>query len=238
MRIRWNVRNPDLKRVAPIAMRLGSVALALGLAGALIVWGIDLGNRIGGVSGVKPGPDLKQQVLALETELTRLGLERDQLAASLDSAAKTHEQQTGRIKALEIEGGKLIDDLASFASQLPPAKGIAIRRFDADRPEPNQLHYRLLLTRGAKNVAPESVGQLQMAVIMEKAGKAVVLTVPEGAAVDDARYAIKLDKLQRLDGMLQLPDGAKVKSVEVRILEKGQVRTVQALTLKDAVGQP
>lgn len=112
MGMRWTAR----KGVAA-GLRLGAVALALVLAGLLVVWGIDLGRRIGSLGAAADGPDPKQQLALLQLELTKLQLERDQLAATAVNMV-AQEQQTSQIKALQVENSKLKESLADFTSLL------------------------------------------------------------------------------------------------------------------------
>jgi hypothetical protein len=251
----------------PVALRVLAVAVALFLAGFLVVWGIDLGRRMG-LLGAAPAPIVTPQVdqqALLQTELSKLQLERDRLAAVVAAAAiksaaaaKTQEQQASKIKALELENSKLNEDLSSLkhpAPVVPPVKsgarvaggagkalakaaakahgGAAIRRAEARMSAPNQLHYRLLITGGArKPVQPP--GHLQFVLRVVRAGKPAVLKFPNAGAASTPQFVIKLGKLQRCEGVLTLPDGVTIKSIQARMLEKGQVRSSQSVTLKDA----
>ncbi len=233
MRIRWTGHKaPGIV----LALRVGAAIVMLVLAGLLVAWGIDLARRIGSNSSTPTAPSAAQQLLAAQAELTKVQLERDQLAAELQKAggeAKVKDQQTSQIKALEVETSKLIEDLASLARQLPGAgPQPAAQRFEASLLAPGSLSYRLLLTRKTKKGQAEAAGQLQLQVSGVKDGKEVLLTFPE--APDAPQFAIKPGPVQLFEGTLALPDGVAVKSIQARWLEKGQVRSLQSVTLKDA----
>jgi hypothetical protein len=56
-----------------------------------------------------------------------------------------------------------------------------------------------------------------------------MITFPKADASD--KYKLGFRHYQRVDGVLAVPDGATVKSVQVKILEKGAVRTQQSENL-------
>ncbi len=234
MRVRWNVRDPLLARVLPGAVRMLAAIVALALAGGLLYWGVDLARRIGGARTAPVAPDAQQQLSALQGELTRLAMERDQLTLALEKAAttgKAQEQQANQIKALEGENSRLIDDLSSFGAALPSVTGIEIRRAQAELVAPTQLHYRLLVTAGGKKAPSQFVGQLQLLVTVLAGGKPTLLTFPHGEA-DAAGFAIKLGQMQRLEGTLSLPAAVTIQSIEARVLERGLVRSAHPVALK------
>ncbi len=139
------------------------------------------------------------------------------------------------------DGGKAGARAKLAAAKVPAARaglkpghgGAAIRRAEAKLSAPNQLHYRLLITGGAKKAAP-AVGHLQFVLKVVRAGKPAVLKFPSAGAANTPQFVIKLGKLQRCEGSLTLPDGVSIKSIQARMLEKGQLRSQQSVTLKDA----
>lgn len=226
MRLRWN---GPATGAAPLIARIVAIVVALVLAGALVVWGIDLANRIRAMQGGQAGAAPERQIARLQGDLARLQLERDRLAGAAEKAA-ADTTQASRIMALERENGRLVEDLAALAAA-PAPRGIAIRRAEAELAAPAQLSYRLLLT----HAGPDGFsGQLELAVTVEQGGKTFVLAFPDAASAALPQYAVKLGQVQRLEGTLALPDGATVKSVQARVLEKGQLRSSLAVPLKDA----
>lgn len=245
-----------------LALAVRAFVVLLALAGAIFlsVWGLDLARRIGKL-GAPSGPSPEQQVLALQADLGRLRTEHAKLnaamaanaaatKAALESADKLkvatalQEQQASQIKALELENSKLKADLAANPPKLPANKkaaaaaskpvnhGLALRRFEADQPAARQLHYRLLLSQPA--AAPKLVGRLQLVVTASRGGKVVVLKYPSDSKDSAKQFVVRLGQLQRFEGVLALPQGVIVKSIQARVLEKGQVRIARSVTLKDA----
>lgn len=235
MRIRWVGRQATM---ISIGMRAGAIALALVLAGLLLMWGIDLGRRISGAAhpaAAASAPTPAAQLAALQAELTRAEVERARLAALVDKSAQVAElsdRLTIQINALELENSKLLDDLADFASQLPPPKAgatLVMHRAEAEVLVNNQLHVRLLLSTSAKAALG---GQLVLALVGEQGGAAQTLTM--AGAVGDPAFVVGPGRFQRMDLTLALPDGFTVTSVSARVLEKGHVRIQQAVPLRSA----
>ena len=235
MRIRWVGRQATM---ISIGMRAGAIALALVLAGLLLMWGIDLGRRISGAAHASASasvPAPVTQVATLQTELARTELERVRLAALVEKSAQDAElsgRMTIQIKSLEVENGKLLDDLAEFASQLPAPKAgaaLAMHRAEAELLATKQLHLRLLLTAAAKT---QLGGQLVLTLVGEQGGAAQTLTM--AGAVGDPAFVVGPGRFQRVELTLALPEGFALTSVSARVLEQGHVRLQQAVPLRSA----
>ena len=96
---------------------------------------------------------------------------------------------------------------------------------------PRQMRYKALLMQTARSGRGFD-GVLQLVVNTRQGGKAGGLTVPpstgarkgEGLPVSFRRY-------QRVEGMFEVPAGAVVTSVQIRVLEAGAVRAQQTVTM-------
>jgi hypothetical protein len=136
---------------------------------------------------------------------------------------------TEQIHNLEVENGKLKDDLSFFEGLLPAgAQGVAIRSFRVEMAEPRQLRYRLLLMQGGRTVS-DFTGNYQLVLTMFQNGKNAMMTLPKPEAAASFRLSFK--HYQRVEGVLDIPEGATVKSVQVKILEKGALRAQQSENL-------
>jgi hypothetical protein len=208
-------RVPLLARV----LGLGAIAVA---AGVLLVWGVDLGRRVIGVSSGESGPSLAKQLAATELELARMTAERDALSAQWKSAQATPAATPQAPQAAEL--ATLQADLALLEDVLPPAKagsGLVIRGMQARMASPRLLHYTVLLQYGAMKKGPSTFeGRLKLTVTVEQDGKRNMLEYPKEGA---ERYDMKVDRYERVDGTLELPQGAKAVSVKVSMTEKGKV---------------
>ncbi|KQZ42275.1 hypothetical protein ASD58_25770 [Duganella sp. Root1480D1] len=205
---------------APMLVRVFGLAAVLVAGGALAVWGVDLGQRVVGVSKGESGPTVSKQLAATELELARMTAERDELAAKLKAAPAAAPVPV----AADAELAKLNADLALLEEVLPPAKagsGLVIRGMQARMAAPKLLHYTVLLQYGAKKKGPSAfAGRLKLAVAVIQDGKKAVLEYPKEGA---ERYDLKVDRYQRVDGTLEVPEGAKVVAVKVSLSEKGKV---------------
>jgi hypothetical protein len=74
------------ERRAPLVARVLGVAVVLVMGGVLLVWGVDLGQRIMGASQGQSLPDVQQQLDEAQAEIGRLTAERDALQAALKAA--------------------------------------------------------------------------------------------------------------------------------------------------------
>lgn len=203
---------------------------------AIAYWAYSLGNRI---PGAKPAAS-PEQIMALRQQVEKLTYERDLLIAAsnaveskLNIERSAQQQLAKQVKSLQTENNKLTEDLAFFDSLLPTdtgAQGITIRRLKIDAPIPGQLRYRLLVMQGGKGKV-EFNGNLQLAVTVSQGGKNVMMVFPDAKANDGAKYKINFAHYQRLEGVVTLPDGAVVKAVQARVLEKGQMRVQQSASL-------
>lgn len=137
-----------------------------------------------------------------------------------------------QVKTLGLENAKLKEDLAFFESLLPTTKtisSVAITRLTADIAGPNQVRYRLLVMQGGK-ADREFNGTVQLAVTVLRAGKSAIISFPEANShdpVDTEKFHLAFKRYQRIEGLVTLPDGVEIKSVQARILEKGQLQAQQ-----------
>ena len=234
----WSVSAPQMtiRTQLPWPARAVFIAIVVGLGGAIALWGYDLGRGIAGFRSTT----IPTQIAPYNEELDRLRAERDKHVSTANAAESqiniersTQQQMATQIKSLETENIKLKENLAFFESLLPVtsgAQGISIRRLDAETIAPNQLRYRLLVMQGGKN-AKDFVGNVQLAVTVLQGGKSAIITFPEANSSELDKFKLGFRHYQRVEGTLTLPDSALIKSVQARILDKGQTRAQQSTNL-------
>lgn len=217
-----------VKTQRPWPLTLLILVSAIGLGGAVAMWTYDLGREFAGIKKLPP-PD----AIAYQALLQKLTAERDQFSTTVNSAesqltiertAKT--QLAAQVKGLEAENTKLKEDLAFFESLLPTDTGtqeVAIRRLTIDAVGTNQLRYRMLLMQGGRGKTDFS-GQLELVLTTTQAGRNAVVTYPRVNDTDRTKFKLQFRHYQRIEGILTLPDGASARSLQARVLEKGQVR--------------
>jgi len=212
--------------------RVMGLAAVLVAGGVLAMWGVDLGKRVIGVSQGESSPSVKKQLAATELELARMTAERDALAEKL-KAAPAAAAAPAPNAASDAELAKLNADLALLEDILEPAPagaGLLIAGMQARMASPKLLHYTVLLQYGAKKKGPSAfTGKLKLAVTVTQEGKKTVLEYPKEGA---ERYELKVDRYQRVDGTLELPEGVKAAAVKVSLSEKGKIVATEATTVR------
>jgi hypothetical protein len=215
------------------------VVLVLSISLAAAAWIYDAGRSIAGFdskSAAKTLAELNARLAELETELAAVR----SVAAAADSNLKiekvAQQQLAQQVRALESENLSLKQDLAFFEGIVPDVsggeQGIRINRF---RIEPDvqdgKYRYRMLLVHNAARQQKEFKGELQFALQMQQEGKDAMILVPSESETNTQRYRVEVRHFQRTEGVLAVPSGAVLKSVEVRVLQDGVVRARQTINL-------
>ena len=187
-----------------------------------------------------PGTDGAQQA-SLQEQVERLTAERDRLTSAANAAEArlnieraAQNQLITQARTLERENARLKEELAFYDSLLPTTvgpEGLSIRRFRAELTAPNQIRYQTLVMQGG-NGQREFLGSLQLVLTVTRDGKPAMMVFPEARTPEtDAKYKLRFKHYQRLDGVITVPEGVKVQSIQARVLEKGQTRAQQAVAL-------
>ncbi len=139
-----------------------------------------------------------------------------------------------QMKSIEAENGRLKTDLAYLERLLPAQAGegpVAIRSFEV-RPDvvPDQLRYRALLTLGGRG-SREFVGNLQFVWTAVIDGRTTTATWPRQGEEGSGALKLAFSRLQRVEGTFPVATGAVVKSVQIRVMERGTVRAQQLAAL-------
>jgi hypothetical protein len=219
----------------PWPIKLALVALVIGVGGAIAMWTYDLGRSF------TFGPKFSAERLELlQKQVEQLAAERDKLAAtantieSQQNIEKSTQKQLGdQVKTLTSENLKLKDDLAFFESLMPAAtgpEGITVQRIKAEMTAPNQLRYRVLVMQGGKG-GRDFTGELQLSLNLMLAGKPAIMQFPDVKSGDAGKLKLTFRHYQRLEGLIPLPEGAIVKTIQVKIMDKGVQRAQQSINL-------
>lgn len=224
-----------VRTALPWPLKIAFIGIVLGLAGAIAMWTYDLGRSFTGF-GAAPSTEHLEE---LHQKIARLTLERDGFSSTVNAAESqiniersAQKQLASQVKVLEAENAKLKEDLAFFESLLPAdtGTGVSIRRLKVELIAPNQLRYRLLIMQGGKG-SRDFVGDLQFAVTVVNAGKSAMMMFPQGNAGEVEKLRLNFKHYQRVEGILTLPEGVLAKSLQARVLEKGQIRAQQTANL-------
>lgn len=226
-----------IKQRLPWSLRLIFTSAFILVIGGAMFWVYHLGGDFTGtnIRGMRDKiDDLSQQVDTLSRENGRLSSLVDAGESQLNMMRASRDQLANQVSSLESENVKIKEDLAFFDSLLPTNlgnQGLTINRVQMDKISSTQLRYRFLVLRGQQRTN-DFIGQLALDVTISKNGKLQVLHFPSGLSeAEKDRFKLSFKYYQRVDGMLTLPEGVIVKSVQVKVIYNGQVRVQQTVNM-------
>ena len=211
----------------PVRWVLGAVML--GFSASIALWAFEFGKGIAGLD-----TDSKDELKLLRAEVIQLRSDRDKAltvsntSGSLLTAEKAaQEKMAAQIRQLESDNLMLRDDLGFFEKLLPAsgADGVSIRSLQAELLSASQLKWQVLVIQPVKN-APEFNGQMEVTINGMLAGKPWMVNLPGGAQI------LRFKQYRRVEGVLDLPPQAVVKTVTAKIVEGTVTRSVQTFKLK------
>lgn len=241
LRQRFGISAPKVAIRTHVAWywRALAVVALLSVSLALARWVYDAGRSIAGFDSQTSSQalsDLKGRVSELETELSSVRGVASAADSNLKIERVAQQQLAQQVRALESENAALKQDLAFFEGLLPESiggeQGVRINRFQV---EPGgaagQYRYRLLIIHSASRQQKEFRGELQFSLKVQVGGKDAMISLPSEKDADRQRYKLDVKHFQRAEGVLPVPAGAVLKSVEVRIVQDGVVRVRQTINL-------
>jgi len=204
-------------------------AVVLGFSAAIALWAFETGKEIAGL-----GKDAKAELARLREEVAELREDRDKaqaVANTAESLLKTEkvaqERLAQQVKQVEAENMALKGDLGFFERLLPAgvSEGITIRGLQAEIKEPGQLRFQLLVMQAGKTL-PEFNGRYDITLVGTLDGKPWTFTPPGGPR------ALQMKQYLRVEGMIDHPAQAVVKTVQVRLMDmSGGVKASQTAKL-------
>lgn len=212
----------------PWPVRWAVLALAFGFSAALALWAFEFGKDI---AGLERGA--KDELVQLRAEVQRLRGNSERvhsIANTADSLLKTEratqDKLTQQLRLAEAEVMALKADLGFFERLLPSSGDVlAVRGLQAELLQPGLLRYQLLLMQSGKSPA-EFKGRYELQASGTLDGKPWTAALPAGS------QAISLKQYARVEGRLDHPPGAMVKTVQVRVFDQhGGVRASQITKL-------
>lgn len=210
----------------PVRWVLGAVML--GFSAAIALWAFEFGKGIAGLD-----TNAKEELQVLRAEVSVLRADRDKAqsiantSGSLLTAEKAaQEKMASQLRQLESDNRLLRDDLGFFEKLLPAggADGVSIRSLQAELLSATQLKWQVLVIQPVKN-APDFNGKLELTINGSLAGKPWMVNLPGGAQV------LQFKQYRRIEGVLDLPAQAVVKTVTAKVVEGTATRSVQTFKL-------
>jgi hypothetical protein len=128
------------------------------------------------------------------------------------------------VKVLEDENNRLKEDLAFFENLVPSERRgekVSIHRFKVERDVlPGEFRYRLLVLQGGR-LDREFHGSLQLVVEMQQEGRDATIVIPDSTETGSTSFKLNFKYFRRVEGTFRVPAGARVRTVQARILENG-----------------
>jgi hypothetical protein len=209
----------------PWPLRWAVVAVVLGFSAAIAMWAFEFGKDIAGLDRNARAElsKLREQVAQLESERART----QSIANTADSLLKAErvaqDRLTQQLKEIEAENLALKADLGFFQRLLPvgAASGVSIRSLQAEVKSPGQVKYQLLVMQAGKSPA-EFNGRVEVTLLGTMDDKPWSYVPREGTK------ALQMKQYLRLEGTVDHPKEAVVKTVQVRVLDSsGGVKATQ-----------
>jgi len=227
--------NPHL----PWYWRALRIVAVLSVSGALALWMYDAGRRFAGFDRSELEDELamlRNRVAELEVDLPRLRAVADSSDAQLKIEQTAQRDLARQMKQLEADNARLKEDIAFFenlSTRDQAEERVQVARFKVEPGVlPGELRYRVLVMQGGPR--PRGFdGRLQFIVNLQRDGKDAILVVPDESSDPGSAFQISFTRFYRAEGVLRVDPGAKVQSVQVRLLEKGseQPRATQSINL-------
>jgi len=214
----------------PWPLRWAVVAVVLGFSAAIALWAFEFGKDLAGLDR-----DAKVELQRLRVEAAQLREERDKaqsVANTAESLLKTErateERLAAQLRQSEADRLAVQADLGFFQRLIPASgggEGLAVRGFQAELASPGRLRYQVLVMQPAKSAAPFS-GRYDLTLTGTLDGK------PWTLAPSTAAQTIEVKQYARVEGMVDCPAQAVVKTVQLRVTDAaGSVRAMQTLRL-------
>ena len=241
LRQRFGISAPKVAIRTHVAWYWRALAMigVLSISLAIAAWIYDAGRRIAGFDShesVREIQALRNYVMEVDDELTRLRSLAGAGESSLQIERATQMQLSSQVKSLEIENAALKQDLAFFEELMPSADlgeevGVKIDRLRiAQEGSSGEFRYRMLVVNNGGRKAKAISGTLQLLVKVQLAGKDVMITVPSAKESNQQRFQFEIKHFHRLEGVFSVPAEAVIKNVEARLLQDGVIRAKQSVT--------
>lgn len=217
-----------IRSAMPWPVRWMVLAMMLGLCGAVALWAFEFGKSIAGLDRGS-----RDELVQLRAEVARLrseGQEQQTVAHTAESllvAERAAKQSLmAQVRQLEADNRTLREDLGFFEKLIPAAKteGLAIRSLQAEVLGGMQLRWQVLVIQAARN-APEFNGRLELVLAGTQDGKPWTQSQPAPS------QPLQVRQYRRVEGVIDLPPNAVVKTVTARVLEGTAVRAMQAMAI-------
>ncbi len=208
----------------PWYIKFGGYGIAMGVAAAVAWSVVDNSYRITGFNR----EEAQQQLAALTEENQKLQKAYENTRSLLNEQGgqlrveKSAQAELAKsVAQLQEENASLKEDLGflrNIMSSGSVPEGLAIANFKVEADAlPNEYRYRLLLTQGGQR-KQDFKGKVQVIARVQEGAQQATLSFPQDAELRSAGKEIEFRYYQKIDGRFKIPEGAQLKSVQVRVL--------------------
>jgi hypothetical protein len=212
----------------PWPLRWAVAALVFGFSAAIALWAFEFGREIAGLDR-----GAKEELAQLRAEVATLRAQSQQsrsVSNTAESLLRTEraaqEKLAQQVRQLEAEKTTLQADLGFFERLLPAAgQGLQLRGLMAESKAPGQWRYQMLVMQNGKGLS-DFKGRYELLLSGLLEGK------PWSTAMPGGPQPLQLRQYARVEGLIELPAGAVIKSVQARVIDaQGATRATQTVKL-------
>lgn len=196
----------------------GAVAVVILVGG--LVWSLAQRGEIWEIR--RQVDELGQQLREREGELQQLRASAGTELNAVQMERITQQQLLSRIRILEAENANLKEEISLFERLVPADGNESAARIEHFRVAPEggagRYRFRVLLAFQPSKQIREFRGRLELAAVISQGSRDEQLVIP-GEYDAGGEYAIELKNFLRKEGEFNIPPGARLKTVEVRLIQ-------------------
>ena len=239
LRRRFGISAPKMTVRTHLAWywRWTAMVLLASISLALAAWIYDAGMRFAGFDRSESEQEVKmlrESVIRLEAETEKLQAVSNASESRLKIEQSVQSQLAAQVKVLDEENQRLKEDLAFFENLGPSKNKLSINRFSVRKDVlPGEYRYRLLVLLGGGGRDHQFQGSLQLVINMQAQGRNGMIVLPDPSQPENPSFRLNFKYFQRVEGTFKMPELAKIRSVQVRVLEQGgsQASATQSVDL-------
>ncbi|NJM32954.1 MAG: hypothetical protein HC848_09005 [Limnobacter sp.] len=133
---------------------------------------------------------------------------------------------------LEAENARLKEELAFFEDFVPGTSGgaVTLKGLQVTKDTvPGQYRYRALVIQGSQK--PTVQLKVQILLKMLNQNKPAIMVLPRKQEEQAAQFNLELSRFARVSGVFQVPENNQLESVEMRLMEAGNIKAQTSIRL-------
>lgn len=210
------------------------VALVLGAGG---FWFLQGGTTL----FPEPAPEQAAELNAARERVVELEKELDKARvvspteSELQMARAAQQQLISQVKSLEEENARLKEEIGLYQSLASKGAegGVTIEglRVEPSGSDDGSYRYRMMVALVGGKLDREFKGAYQLLVNLQQDGRSAIMHLPGERDANKMDYVLKFRRYRRIEGLIQVPAGARVKRLEVRLMQDGATKASKIVTL-------